>query len=271
MNNMVLNASAAIIIYYNTVTEVYFPLPADAENYEFKLSIRETLDWNTPSMCDANGIIADNQVTFELNSCTEEFAEVCRRSGSAYLEIYVDTESEKQVFLQRKISISSRAGSLHGQPPTPVKLYYTREEVDNLLAKGTFYSAGEGIVISGGTVSVADNVLKTVDGNLKLAGGITQVVTVIPPDTASFELGDLGKYTHVPVAASTYTLPAVTDNSTSHEIELTVSLANTASVAFSNADFADIPDLVQGESWIFLAKYVIDKWVIFPIKAVANE
>lgn len=121
------------VLYYHTNPVVEYLTPDLEDGTVLHVSVRLIPDWTTPSMCDAEGTVTNGKVTFTLNTFTEEFQRVCRDYDMAYLEVYEDGEIRK-VYLQRRIGIKARAGTLDGQPPSPTPdSYYTKSETDVLL------------------------------------------------------------------------------------------------------------------------------------------
>lgn len=72
--------------------------------------------------------------------------------------------------------------------------------------------------------------------------GVHRSVTEIPAATTSYTLSD-GVYTHAPANPSTYTLPAPSDSSVTHEVALTVDFTDTQSIAFEDSQGSSIAPL----------------------------
>lgn len=96
----------------------------------------------------------------------------------------------------------------------------------------------------------------------------TQPITTIPAATSAYTLSD-GVFEHVPNAATTYTLPNVTDTTSTHWASVTVSFANALSVAFENASGTTLVPLdtitVSANDIVeYLCRYdaLQSKWVI---------
>lgn len=121
-------------IYFATDAVVQFSLPGDydATGKTFSLAVRTERNVNTPALAEATGTVSGQIVTFSVDTNTQTFLDAVQSGiSTAWLEIYVGDED---VLLQRPISIEPRAGSLEGQPPAPIVLYYTAAQVDALLA-----------------------------------------------------------------------------------------------------------------------------------------
>ena len=120
--------------YFATVQPVVFSLPPDfdATGKTFSLAIRAERDVNTPALAEATGTVSAQLVTFSVDTDTQSFLDALRNGVSrAWLEIYVGDEA---VLLQRPVSIEPRAGSLEGQPPAPITLYYTAAQTNAAIS-----------------------------------------------------------------------------------------------------------------------------------------
>ena len=109
--------------------------------------------------------------------------------------------------------------------------------------------------------------------------GIRQLVTIIPPETTEYTLQE-GVQTHVPDAPVTYTLPAITDATRTHECVLTVSFANTQTIAFEDSEGnpivpQDTMYLLPDDTVQYLCWYesLQGKWIIdaTPLNAITPE
>lgn len=114
---------------------------------------------------------------------------------------------------------------------------------------------------------------------LKLAGGYSSAVTVIPAATTAYTLAE-GTYSHTPDAASTYTLPDVTDSTRTHTIVLTLDFTNVQTYAFQDASGTAItplftPTVSVGDVYTFKCEYssLQNRWLIWPCKegAVSDD
>lgn len=156
--------------YFATVQPVVFSLPPDfdATGKTFSLAIRAERDVNTPALAEATGTVSAQLVTFSVDTDTQSFLDALRAGVSrAWLEIYVGDEN---VLLQRPVSIEPRAGSLEGQPPAPIKLYYTAAETDALLAGKEAAGTAQTLVSAHNTASNAH------PGTFDRAGAATSAV-----------------------------------------------------------------------------------------------
>lgn len=121
------------VLYYHTNPVVEYLAPDIADGTTLYVSVRLIPDWTTPSMCDASAVVTDGKATFTLNTFTQEFQRVCRNYDMAYLEVY-EKDDVRKVYLQRRIGIKARAGTIENQPPSPTPdTYYTSVQVDALL------------------------------------------------------------------------------------------------------------------------------------------
>lgn len=101
----------------------------------------------------------------------------------------------------------------------------------------------------------------------------TNEVKLIPSSASEITLSD-GTYAHVPDVSPTYTLPAVSDNTVTHTVFLSVSMTNTASFSFQDTSGNIIaPSLSEGdpavgEFWQFMCEYSIlqGKWMVLGYK-----
>ena len=121
-------------IYFATVQPVVYSLPPDfdATDKTFSLALRADRDVNTPALAEATGTVSGQLVTFQVDTNTQTFLDAVNGGVSrAWLEIYVGDEA---VLLQRPVSIEPRAGSIDGQPPAPVVLYYTAAQTDAAIS-----------------------------------------------------------------------------------------------------------------------------------------
>ena len=59
-----------LILYYRTNTTLEYTVPGVADGTTLKLSVRLTPDWNTPSMCDAEGVVTAGKVVFDCDTYT---------------------------------------------------------------------------------------------------------------------------------------------------------------------------------------------------------
>lgn len=121
-------------LYFATDAVVQFSLPGDydATGKTFSLAVRTERNVNTPALAEATGVVSGQIVTFTVDTNTQTFlAAVQAGIGTAWLEIYV---GDTDVLLQRPVSIEPRAGSLEGQPPAPVVLYYTAAQTDDAIS-----------------------------------------------------------------------------------------------------------------------------------------
>lgn len=149
------------VLYYHTNPVVEYLTPDLEDGTVLHVSVRLIPDWTTPSMCDAEGTVANGKVTFTLNTFTEEFQRVCRDYDMAYLEVYEDDETRK-VYLQRRIGIKARAGTLDGQPPSPTPdSYYTSAQIDEMFTH--YYTSDQigGILEIYYTSDQVDSLLET--------------------------------------------------------------------------------------------------------------
>lgn len=129
-------------LYFATDTAVIFSLPGDYNpaGKTFSLAVRAVRDIHTPALAEATGTVSGQIVTFAVDTNTQSFADALAAGISqAWLEIYVGDED---VLLQRPVSIEPRAGSLEGQPPAPVVLYYTAAQTDAAISSA--FSAHNG-------------------------------------------------------------------------------------------------------------------------------
>lgn len=104
-------------------------------------------------------------------------------------------------------------------------------------------------------------------------------ITTIPADAASVDLYDASAtnnnhsyiYRHTPETAPTYKLPAVTDSTVSHQIDLTVTFSSTAlSAVFQDAEGTAItpkstPTIQTGTVIDYLCEYIAGEWVVMPL------
>lgn len=103
---------------------------------------------------------------------------------------------------------------------------------------------------------------------------VSQSVTAIAAATTEYTLADGGAYTHSPSSAPIYTLPAVTDNTKTHEITVEVEFSASAlSVAFEDAAGEIVPilpmagDITAGAVVSFLCRWSpgASAWAIMPV------
>ena len=103
---------------------------------------------------------------------------------------------------------------------------------------------------------------------------LQQSITVITASDDDVELMDGGVYSHIPAAATTYTLPAVSDTTKTHEIILNVRFsAATISIAFEDSDSTTIvplstPVISAGSVVSYLCRYepLLEQWAIMPVE-----
>ena len=101
----------------------------------------------------------------------------------------------------------------------------------------------------------------------------TNEVKLIPSSASEITLSD-GTYAHVPDVSPTYTLPAVSDNTVTHTVFLSISMVNTSSLSFQDASGNTIAPLLSGgdpavgEFWQFMCEYSIlqGKWMVLGYK-----
>jgi hypothetical protein len=134
--------------------------------------------------------------------------------------------------------------------------------------------AGAFIVGNGTTAQQTSNalVLKN-NGNLYIAGGHQQGITVIPAATTAYTLVE-GVQSHTPEAASVYTLPAITGATRTHECILTIKFsASVLTYEFQDSagnTLVPLPlngDIEAGSVVTFLCRYnsLLSQWVIMPV------
>lgn len=111
------------------------------------------------------------------------------------------------------------------------------------------------------------------NGDLYIAGGYQQADTIIPAATTAYTLAE-GMQSHVPEAASVYTLPAVTDATRTHECILTIKFSSAVlTYEFQDSEgttLVPLPlngDIEAGSVVTFLCRYnpLLSQWVIYPI------
>ena len=109
-------------------------------------------------------------------------------------------------------------------------------------------------------------------GDLYITGGYRQAITVIPAATSAYSLAE-GVFTHAPSTAPTYTLPAITDTTRTHRIELTVDFTTVQTYTFVDSGSATVtpvftPAISAGDIYTFKMEYssVLSKWLVFPEK-----
>lgn len=109
-------------------------------------------------------------------------------------------------------------------------------------------------------------------GDLYITGGYRQAITVIPAATSAYSLAE-GVFTHAPSTAPTYTLPAITDTTRTHRIELTVDFTTVQTYTFVNSGSATVtpvftPAISAGDIYTFKMEYssVLSRWLVFPEK-----
>lgn len=125
--------------------------------------------------------------------------------------------------------------------------------------------------------------------NLDYAGrSVLPNITTIPAATTSYALLDATattnnhswQYQHAPTAASTYTLPAVTDTAVAHYIKLTIDFTTVQTYAFEDAQGNALaplftPTISAGDVYEFDCEYSAAKaqWLIWPHKqgAVSDD
>lgn len=139
----------------------------------------------------------------------------------------------------------------------------------------------DGILILGnGTSSARSNaLLVSRTGDLYIAGGHQQGITVIPAATTSYTLSE-GCFSHTPAEASTYTFPAVTNTTRTHQIRLTLDFTTVQTYAFQDSQGNAIaplftPTIAAGDVYEFRCEYsaVQSRWLIYPCKqgAVSDD
>ena len=100
---------------------------------------------------------------------------------------------------------------------------------------------------------------------------------VIPSATTAYTLNDVNSvehgrawhYVHAPTHNSTYTLPAVTDTSISHEIILDINCSNCQNFTFTDSDGKTIDlqnDILvsPGDNYRMICVYQFGMWMVFP-------
>ena len=125
--------------------------------------------------------------------------------------------------------------------------------------------------------------------NLDYAGrSVVPNITAIPAATSAYALLDATattnnhswQYQHAPSAASTYTLPAVTDTAVAHYIRLTIDFTSVQTYAFEDSQGTAIaplftPTIAAGDVYEFDCEYSVAKaqWLIWPHKqgAVSDD
>ena len=113
-------------------------------------------------------------------------------------------------------------------------------------------------------------------GNLFVAGGHQQGITTIPAATTAYTPAE-GVYNHTPDTAPTYTLPAISNATRTHEVILYVTFSASAlSVAFEDAGGSTItpapePDISAGKKYCFLCQYIFGAWQVLSIDLGGGE
>ena len=145
----------------------------------------------------------------------------------------------------------------------------------NVLITGVYnISKNCARIVGNGTSSARKNIEElSWNGDLYIAGGHQQGITVIPAATTSYTLAE-GNQSHTPEAASVYTLPAVTDATRTHECILTIKFSSTV-LTYEFQDSAGntlVPlplngDIEAGSVVTFLCRYnlLLAQWVIYPV------
>jgi len=90
-------------------------------------------------------------------------------------------------------------------------------------------------------------------------------------DVSSVEHGRAWHYIHAPTHNSTYTLPAVTDTSISHEIILDINCSNCQNFEFVDSDGRHIDlqnDILisPGDNYRMICVYQFGMWMVFPME-----
>ena len=126
---------------------------------------------------------------------------------------------------------------------------------------------------NGSSASARKNIEElSTSGDLYITGGYRQAITVIPAATSAYSLAE-GVFTHAPSTAPTYTLPAVTDTTRTHRIELTVDFTTVQTYTFVDSESTTVtpvftPAISAGDIYTFKMEYssVLSKWLVFPEK-----
>ena len=156
---------------------------------------------------------------------------------------------------------------ISGYHPTGTQTYQ--------IVCGQYNTSEAGVLVVGnGTAQQTSNalVLKN-NGNLYIAGGHQQGVTVIPSATTAYTLAE-GVQHHTPEAASVYNLPAVTNATRTHECILSIKFsANVLTYEFQDSagnTLVPLPlngDIEDGSVVTFYCRYesLLSQWVIMPV------
>lgn len=114
---------------------------------------------------------------------------------------------------------------------------------------------------------------------IKANGALQQKIITIPAATTAVTLTE-GCHSHTPDEATTYTLPAVTDTTRTHQIRLCIDFTTVQTYAFvDSTDTAIVPlftpTIAAGDVYEFRCEYsaMQSRWLIWPVKqgAVSDD
>ena len=91
----------------------------------------------------------------------------------------------------------------------------------------------------------------------------------IPTSTSAYELQDSCSYQHVPLYASTYTLPNIANDTVGHSIVIDVYFSHVTSIAFQSESAYEMDksiEITSGDVWRFMCNWFGHGWRIFSLK-----
>ena len=159
-------------------------------------------------------------------------------------------------------------------------------DITDLVNDAGYITAAALPTVGSGTLTIyQDNQVKGTfnanagaDASITLDGGGKMPVVAIPAASATYTLESGKKFTHVPSAATTYTLPAVTDAAVVNECILDVNFANVTSASFVTAGGSAITPLQQPTihindviSYICTYSPLQSAWNIMPVPLAPTE
>lgn len=133
-------------------------------------------------------------------------------------------------------------------------------------------NSGIKICVGNGTSNTSrSNALEAYsNGDLYIAGGHQQGITEIPATTSAYTLAE-GCFVHAPETAPAYTLPAVTDSTRTHRIDLTVYFTTVQTFSFVDSGGTAIaplfaPTIAAGDVFTFICEWssLRSRWLVYP-------
>ncbi len=270
--------------------------PMAAEDFEaistWRLSVDDDYNQSTdPVLRFTSGITVGDDGTVEISIPNVSSQKLVtglgtRASGSYIAELagYAAGETVPVFVVQFPFNVLNRIDLEGGSESVPVEgAYYTNAQINALLSAPyvmQFSADGESWhstqTTSDTYIRIRNSAVENSEWSLAIAlpvgpqgeSELHQSITTIPASTVEYTLSD-GVFIHAPVSAPTYILPEVTDATITHYIELTVSFANTQSIAFEASDESiiiplDTLEIQTNDVVEYLCHYdpLQSKWVI---------